>query len=188
MSFLLKENCARTTINQVGGIDLSETSLVVSDVSGFPSIGDFLCTTWNQTSFPDPCDDPNNEIIKVTGVTGNTFTIERGQDDTVGVAHSNGQAVEMLITKRHFEELEDEINSLSPGQQVRNEILTSQIDGATDSFTTANNYVAGTLQVYVGGLRQIPSGNDYTETGVNSFQLAYTPFSGEKMIVDYIKS
>ncbi len=188
MAFLKKANCAKTTINQIGGINNFDTSLIVTDANDFPSTGDFLVTIWDQSSFPDPCDDSNNEITKVTNIVGTVFTIERGQDDTVGVAHSNGQAVEMLITKRHFEELEDEINSLSPGQQVRNEILTSQIDGATDSFTTANNYVAGTLQVYVGGLRQIPSGNDYTETGVNSFQLAYTPFSGEKMIVDYIKS
>lgn len=188
MSFFLKKNCARTTINQIGGINASDLSLTVLDASSFPSSGDFLATIWDKVSFPDPCDDSNSEIIKVTNVVGNTFTIEREQEDSIGVAHANGQAVEMLITAGTFEELENEINTLSPGQQVKNEILTSQIDGATDSFTTANNYISGTLQVYVGGLRQIPSGNDYTETGANSFQLAYTPFSGERMIVDYIKS
>ncbi len=189
MSFLKKANCAGTTINQGGGINASDLSLIVADPSDFPNTGDFLITVWDKVVFPEPCDDTNAEIIKVTGVSSNTFTIERGQEDTVGASHSNGQAVEMLITAGTFEEIENEINSLSPGQKVTNEILSGQIDGATDTFTTVNNYVAGTLQVYVGGLRQSPGvGLDYTETGVNSFQLNYTPFSGEKMIVDYTKS
>lgn len=189
MSFLLKKNCSRTTINQAGGINASSLSLVITDGTQLPSSGDFLATIWDKISFPDPCDDPNTEIIKITDIVSNTLTIIRGQEDTTGVAHANGQAVELLITAGTFEELEDEINSLSPGQKVDNEILTSQIDGLTDSFTTSFNYVAGTLKIYVGGLRQSPGGSlDYTETGANSFQLNYTPFSGEKMIVDYIKS
>lgn len=189
MAFFLKKNCARTTINQVGGIDSSVTSLIVADASPFPSTGDFILTIWDKDVFPDPCDDSNVEIIKVTGVSGNIFTIERGQEDSVGASHSNGQAVEMLITVGTFTELEDEINTLSPGQQVTNEILNSQINGITDSFTTSFNYVAGTLKVYVGGLRQSPGASlDYTETGINSFELNYIPFSGEKMIIDYIKS
>lgn len=189
MAFLKKSNCARTTINQIGGINASDVSLTITDASSFPSSGDFLVTAWDKVSFPDPCDDPNKEILKVTNVVGNAFTIIRGQEDTIGASHSNGQAVEMLITAGTFEEIENEINVLSPGEQVRNEILTSQIDGLTDSFTTTNNYVAGTLEVYLNGMRQSPgAGLDYTETGVNSFQLNSTPISGEKILVDYTKS
>ncbi len=189
MAFLKKSNCARTTINQIGGIDSSVTSLTVSDSSTFPPTGDFLVTIWDKVTFPDACDDSNKEIVKVTGVSSNVFTIERGQEDTIGAIHANGQAVEMLITAGTFEEIENEINILSPGQQVNNEILTSQIDGLTDSFTTSFNYVAGTLKIYVGGIRQSPGISlDYTETGANSFQLNYTPISGEVMIVDYTKS
>ncbi len=189
MAFLQKSNCARTTINQGGGINASVASVTVTDVSEFPSTGDFLITIWDKVNFPDPCDDSNSEIVKVTNVIGNIFTIIRGQEDSIGVAHSNGQAVEMLITAGTFEELETEINALSPGQQVNNEILTSQINGLTDSFTTSFNYVAGTLKIYLNGIRQSPGASlDYTETGINSFQLNSTPVSGEKLIVDYTKS
>ena len=189
MAFLLKKNCSRTTINQVGGINASDVSLTITDASTFPSTGDFLSTIWYKVNFLDPCDDPNKEIIKVTNVVGNVFTIVRGQEDTVGASHSNGQAVEMLITAGIFENIEDEINILSPGEQVRNEILTSQIDGATNSFNTQNNYVVNTLEVFVGGLMQSPGASlDYTETGSNSFQLNYTPVSGEVMLVRYTKS
>lgn len=189
MSFLKKANCARTTINQISGINASDISVTVTDASAFPLSPDFLVTIWDKNIFIDPCDDPNEEIIKVIGVNGSIFTIQRGQEDTVGASHSNGQAVEMLITAGILENIEDEINILSPGEQVRNEILTSQIDGATDSFTTVNNYVVNTLEVFVGGMMQSPGVSlDYTETGVNSFQLNYTPVSGEVMLVRYTKS
>lgn len=189
MAFLLKKNCARTTINQTGGINASDLIVIVTDASQLPSTGDFLITIWDKVTYPDPCDDTNQEIVKVTGVSGNTLTIERGQEDTIGKAHANGQAVEMLITAGTFEEIEDEINSLSPGQAVWNEEKTGQIDGITDSFTTDSNYVSGTLRVYVNGKRLIPGvGKGFTETGVNSFQLNFVPASTETMLVDYTKS
>ena len=53
MVFLRKKNCARTTINQVGGINASALSVVVADASKLPNSGDFLVTIWNKTSFPN---------------------------------------------------------------------------------------------------------------------------------------
>lgn len=149
--FLSKKNNARTVINQTGGINASTTSMTVADASQLPSSSDFVVTIWDNTTHPDPSDDSNSEIVKVTGISGNILTIERGQEDTIGKAHANGQAVQNLITAGTFEEIEDAINILSPGQQVDNEELTSQVDGLTDSFTTLFNYVAGTLKIYVGG-------------------------------------
>ena len=187
--FLKKANCASSTINQSGGLNSSDLTVIISDVSSFPTSGDFLSTMWNESTFPDPCDDPKAEIVKVTGVSGNTFTIERGQEDTTGKAHANGQTIAMLITAGTFEELQNAINALSPGEQVDSEELSSQVDGLTNSFTTSFNYVAGTLKIYVGGFRQTPGvGKDYTETGVNSFDLNYIPEVGERILVDYTKS
>jgi len=189
MAFLKKENCARTTINQVGGIDSSTTSLTIDDASDFPASGDFLVTIWDKNNFPDPCDDVNNEIVKVTNVIGNIFTIVRGQDDTLGVAHGNSQAVELLITKKHFDEITDEINALSPGENVFNEDLTSQVDGIETEFTTVNNYQTNTLRVYLNGIRQRKGASfDYTETSSNTFEFNTAPKSTNLLIVDYIKS
>ena len=107
MAFLRKKNCARTTINQVGGINSTDLSVIVTDASELPDSGDFLLTIWDKVNFPDPCDDTNAEIVKVTAVSGNTLTIERGQEDTVGKVHANAQAVEMLITAGTLEEIEN---------------------------------------------------------------------------------
>lgn len=189
MAFLRKKNCARTTIDQVGGLNSSDLSVVVTDASQLPDSGDFLVTVWNKSSFPNPCDDSNVEILKVTDISGNILTIQRGQEDTLGVSHANNHAVEMLITAGTFEELETEINSLAPGQNVFNEELTSQIDGITDTFTTANNYISGTLRVYVNGARRSPGiGKDFVEVSANTFQLNFIPTSEQTIIIDYIKS
>ena len=186
MAFLLKKNCARTTINQIGGINSSVTSLIVTDASSFPLIGDFLATIWNKVSFPEPCDDPSQEIIKITGVSGNTFTIERGQEDTIGAIHANGQAVESLITAGIFENIENEI-SIALNIPVIGEDLTSQIDGITDTFTIANTYISSTTAVYLNGQR-LRRGFGYTEETSTTIKiLGDILIVGKKLLIDYFK-
>ena len=63
-----------------------------------------------------------------------------------------------------------------------------QIDGIATLFTVSNNYVAGTLKVYLNGLRQQSGiGNDYAEVLPNQFSVPIAPVIGDIMIVDYIK-
>lgn len=183
MAFLKKRNCARSTINQVGGIDASALSVTVADASSFPTSGDFLATLWNSNSFPNPCDDPNTEIVKVTGVSGNIFTIERGQENTVGKAHSNGSAIAMLITAGTFEEIEDAITT-GISLPVIGENLSSQANGSNTTFTLANDYVANTTALYINGQR-MTRGADYTEATDDTIEIPIFVNSGEKVVIDY---
>ena len=70
------------------------------------------------------------------------------------------------------------------------ENLTAQVgDGTPTVFNLSTGYVAGSLKVYVNGVRQaIGAGNDYTETtpatGVFTFTAGSTPVAGESVIVD----
>ena len=184
MAFFLKKNCARTNINQVGGIDASTNTLIVTDASPFPSTGDFILTIWDKATFPDPCDDANTEIIKVTGVSGNTFTIERGQENTIGASHANGQAVEMLITAGILTNIEDEI-TLALSIPVTGEDLTSQVDGITDTFNISNIYIANSTAVYLGGQR-LRRGLGYTEETSTTIKiLEEIAPAGKRLIIDY---
>ncbi len=128
MAYLLKENNAHSTINQVGGLTLIDTTLIVTDASSFPVSGDFLITVWDSDTYPDPTDDSGREIIKVTGVVGNTFTIERGQEDTVASLHANGTIIAMLITAGTFEELEQAIDDIAPSSQLTS-LFGQEYDG-----------------------------------------------------------
>jgi hypothetical protein len=83
----LAKNFAKGTL-AVGILD-TDTSLDLSANNGarFPS-PPFNATIWNSTDFPDPSDDPDVEVIRVTAITDDTFdTIERGQEGTAAVDH-----------------------------------------------------------------------------------------------------
>jgi len=186
MAFLRKKNHARTTINQIGGLNASALSVVVTDASVLPDSGDFLITIWNKVTYPDPCDDVNAEIVRVTGVSGNTLTIVRGQEDTIGVAHANGHAVEMLITAGTFEEIE---NAITTGISVPviGENLSSQANGINIIFILANNYIANTTALYINGQR-MTRGEDYTEETSNTIEIPIVVTNGEKVTIDYYEA
>lgn len=68
---------------------------------------------------------------------------------------------------------------------VIGESLTSQITGATDTFTTTYNFNPDKMQVYVNGQR-LAKDVDFVVTGSNEFRIVhYTPNIGFILIVDY---
>lgn len=184
MAFFLKKNCAQTTLN--GGINASDISLTVPDASSFPSSGDFLITIWDKGNNFDPCDDPTQEILKVTNVIGNIFSINRGQEDTIGSAHANGQAVEMLITAGIFEEIE---NAITTGitLPIIGEDLTSQINGVDNIFTIANSYISNTTSVFYRG-QHLRRGFGYTEDTSTQITVLGDIIMGGTLVINYYKS
>ena len=78
----LFKNLASTTLAE--DLDDSETDVDVASAMGF-SGGDFRILV-------------ESEIMKVTGVSGTTLTVERGQEGTSAAAHSNGADVKHILT------------------------------------------------------------------------------------------
>jgi hypothetical protein len=76
------KNLASTTLAE--DLDDSETGVDVASAMGF-SGGDFRILV-------------DREIMKVTGVSGTTLTVVRGQEGTVATAHSNGATVKHVLT------------------------------------------------------------------------------------------
>jgi len=88
---LFANNC-NTTLN--GGITAIATSMVVTSAIGFPTpTGSqyFYCT------LADAATQTTIEIVKVTAVSGTTFTIVRGQDGTTGTIFSSGAVVSLRL-------------------------------------------------------------------------------------------
>jgi len=80
-------NNASTTLN--GAIDNSTTTVVVTDASAFPSSGDFRIKI-------------ENELMLVTSVSSNTFTVTRGVEGTTAASHSDTTPVYHIMTKQSF--------------------------------------------------------------------------------------
>jgi hypothetical protein len=68
------------------GIDNAVTTLDVVDASTFPSVPQFRIRI-------------DNELLLVTGVSSNTFTVTRGIEGTTPASHGNGVAAVHVLTK-----------------------------------------------------------------------------------------
>lgn len=76
---------------------------------------------------------------------------------------------------------------IQEGANVKYADLNSQVNGLKTVFTVPENYESGTLYVFFNGVLQT-RGDGYTETTSNTFTFAFTPVSGENVIVLYTPS
>ncbi len=72
---------------------------------------------------------------------------------------------------------------------VFNEVPSGTVNGSNATFTLANTPVAGTLSLYVNGVRQlVGTGNDYTISGNTiTFLSGAIPVTGDQILADYIR-
>lgn len=80
-------NNPSTTLS--GAVTIGATSINVASAADFPSQGKFTIIV-------------DSEIMLVTGVSGTTWTVVRGFDDTSAAAHNNNAPVTGILTKASF--------------------------------------------------------------------------------------
>jgi len=75
------KNFAKVTVST--GYDAAATSIALTSGHGarLPDVP-FNATWWNSTDYPDPGDDPNVEIVRVTARATETLTVTRAQEST----------------------------------------------------------------------------------------------------------
>jgi hypothetical protein len=154
-------NFIKLTLSQ--GYDQNATSIVVaSGGSSLPAVS-FQMTWWNSTDYPDPSDDPNKEIVRVTNVSGNTLTVTRGQE---GIAASTkntaGKTYQLMlgITAKMITDIGN--NLQKPWRLVS---VSGTINGSNVTFTVSPTPFDGnSMQLSLGHQPQI-QGIDYTLSG-----------------------
>jgi len=145
------KNFAKSTL--AAGITSGATSLTVATGDGvkFPAVA-FNAAIWNLVDYPDPTDDPNHEIVRVTAVATDTFTITRAQEGTTGVAHNTGGKVYGLVatlTAKTLNEIKDfapwinvkDFGAKGDGRRVTDGAMTigfPTLTSATAVFTAAD--------------------------------------------------
>lgn len=105
MSFISKNNAKSLITDNPLAQAATTVNVTSSEGANFPATGDFLCTIWDKATYPDPSDDSGMEIVKCTARSTDALTIVRAQEDTADVAHSQGEAIEMLITAGTIDQL-----------------------------------------------------------------------------------
>lgn len=83
--------------------------------------------------------------------------------------------------------VQDTAGTLSPSNFVTEETPSGTINGSNTTFTLANTPTAGTVKLYLNGVRQKSgAGNDYTIT-TTTITMTTAPVSGDVLLVDYMK-
>jgi len=117
-------NLASTVL--ASGVSNSETSVSVSNASLFPSLGagDYFYATIGLGS--------GSEIVKVTAVSGTTFTVVRGQDNTSAVSHLSGAELALRVTAKSLEDIRDSVGTA----------ISNLVDTAPATLDTLNELAA----------------------------------------------
>jgi hypothetical protein len=162
------------------GYNSSVTSIALQSGQGakLPATP-FNMIWWNSTDFPNPANDPNVEIVRVTNVAGDTLTISRAQEGTTAANHNTSAKTYSLVLGITAKMIAD-IQSALPGTFVENEIVS----GSGTSWTLANTPVSGSVKLWAGGIRLTPGGgNDYTISGKNITTAA--SYAASALLADY---
>jgi len=166
----LFKNFAKSTL--ASGITSGATSLSVASGHGtrFPTVP-FNAVLWNKTDFADPSDDSNHEIVRVTAISTDTFTITRGQEGTTGVAHNTGGKTYGIIVGLTAK-------SLAELQLVA--VRATQLDKTSTSFSnalTVPGLVAGERYAIRAVLQLTPSVLGGAKFDFDASSLTATTFS-----------
>jgi hypothetical protein len=100
------------------GYNSSATSIALTTGHGArlpdPAVdGAYNLTWWNSTDYPDPSDDPNKEIVRVTARTADTLTVTRGQE-SISATSKNlvGKSYKMVlgVTQKMMDDIQAELD------------------------------------------------------------------------------
>lgn len=112
-AFLQVALLAQGTIGE--DLDTSETGIDLSSGHGarFPTTGNtWYAIIWNRTTYPNPMDDPNKEIVLVASRSTDTLTVTRAQRSTSAVAHTSGDAIMLFVDSQSISDLNSAVNDL----------------------------------------------------------------------------
>jgi hypothetical protein len=139
-------NFAKVTVSQGYNSNATQITLVTGDGAKLPdptTEGAFNLVWYNDTDYKDPADDPYVEIVRVTAKSGDTLTIQRGQEGTSAQNHNlSGKTYKMVLAMT--KKMKDDIESKLPES-----ILTTQGDILIRGATGVERLPPGTAGYFL---------------------------------------
>lgn len=125
-------NLASTTL--ASATTNAATSITVSDASSFPSLGgsDYFYASIGEGL--------TSEIVKVTAVSSNTLTVNRGQDGTTAAAHSAGTVVALRVVAAALDDIASQAQTAADTESVSidGDTMTGNLTVPNLSITSTN--------------------------------------------------
>lgn len=124
-------NFIRLTVS--GTYGSSDTSITLSSGGSSLPSPSFNAVWWDVTDYPDPSNDPNAEIVRVTNVSGNTLTITRAQEGTAATAKNLAGKTYQIVLALTAKMITDIGNQLQKPWHYVN--VSGAINGSNTHFT-----------------------------------------------------
>jgi len=162
------------------GYNAAATSIVLQSGQGakLPATP-FNLIWWNSTDYPNPANDPNVEIVRVTNISTDTLTITRAQESTSASTKNTAGKTYSLVLGITAKMISD-IGNAVLGTPVINEVVS----GSGTAFTLAHTPVVGSVKLFGAGARLTPgAGNDYTISGATITTV--NSYSAGQLLADY---
>lgn len=97
-------------------VDDTTTTLPVTDAAAYPdpANGEYNIVVWDATLHDSAYEDPDAEIMRVTGrdTGADTLTVDRAQEGTAAASHPNGSGVPLPLTAKLVDDIEAELNAV----------------------------------------------------------------------------
>ena len=151
------------------GVTSSQTTMVVATGTGTTLLGGVTLASGNVDQFTvvlDP-DTVNEEIIFVTGVSGDTFTIVRGRAGSTAITHASGATVRHVLTS-------DDLNFFKTAIQPSTATAKGDLLAATGSGVVTRLAVGTNTQVLTAdstqatGIKWATPTSGYTQPTIGS--------------------
>jgi len=144
------------------GYDASAVSITLTAGHGarFPA-APFNATWWNASDYPDPSDDPNVEIVRVTNIATDTLTVIRAQEGISASTKNTAGKTYKLVAGLTAQSLNSDLRAKPTQGSLTGTtpaITLSEVDQELDwaltgnSTPTCSGYAAGRrAKIYITG-------------------------------------
>jgi hypothetical protein len=95
--FSYAKDFAKGTVSTTYDASATSIAMTTGHAARFPTAVPFNVVWYNFTDYPDPSDDPNREIVRVTGIATDTFTVVRGCEGTSASTKNTGGKTYKMI-------------------------------------------------------------------------------------------
>ena len=134
-----------------GAITNTTTSVTVAAGTATTLLGGQTLAAGNVDQFTvaiDP-DTTNEEIVFVTGVSGDTLTIVRARAGSSGIAHSSGATIRHVLTSNDLDYFRDGVTAAVTSSSTTT-FTNKTISGATNTLTNIGNSSLTNSSVTIG--------------------------------------
>ena len=130
------KNFIKATVSTI--YDTIETEIVLNSGHNLPDpiSNNYNLVWWNSTSYPDPADDPNVEIVRVTALLGNTITIIRNQELSGASTKNNVGVNYKMILGPTAKTITDISFDISTDISTHSDLTTGTHGAGTDIIAT----------------------------------------------------